>query len=153
MYDEYKSDREIIKELNINQTTFYDYKKRIHDEDSKIWDLIHANDAQFRVTQLITDLERCRNECLKIVATEKDNRIRMEALRTSCEASANISKLLQEGPTFKTSLGHEQIKAIIGTDKDKTTEDNEFTLDLEDNTEIDDNDSQDTAIAKINRET
>ncbi|MGA8842079.1 MAG: hypothetical protein WB511_00690 [Nitrososphaeraceae archaeon] len=29
---------------------------------------------------------------------------RIEAYKTACEASANIFKLVQEGPTFKTSI-------------------------------------------------
>lgn len=151
MYDEHLGDREIVKRLNIPAPTFYDYKKRIHDEDSQIWDRIHVESTKFHVTQLISDLEDCRNLCLKIADNDKEpNRDRIDAYRTACEAKANIVKLLQEGPTFNTSLDHEQIETIKAR---AITNTDEFSLDLEDNateTEIDD---QDTAIAKINRET
>lgn len=79
-------------------------------EDSKIWDEVHIDSAKYRAVQLIQMLliqmlDRCVNVCREIrdnPETKPDDR--MGAARTMCEAEANIFKLINEGPIFRTSL-------------------------------------------------
>ena len=127
MYDEHKTDREIIKELNLVPMTFYNYKRNIHDQDAHIWDKIHVDSTKFRATQLMDDLDRCRLECLKM--TQDPNigyRDKMEALKTSCEASANIFKLLNEGLSFNITVPIKHSNSDKPIEEDKPKEDRDI---------------------------
>jgi len=40
---ENKSDHIIIRELNIPEQTYYQYKRRIQKKDEKIWEIVHID--------------------------------------------------------------------------------------------------------------
>ena len=74
-------------------------------EDSKIWDKVHIDSAQYRAVRLIEALQNCVNVCKQIINNPNtDNRDRIEAAKTLCLSEANIFKIIQEGPVFKMSL-------------------------------------------------
>lgn len=102
---EHKHDYEIIEELKINTQTYYQYKRRIQKQDSKLWDKNIIDSAKARAVELVQLLDYTKNLCLKIAdnptSFDKD---RIEAARTACEAQVNILKLINEGPTFRLSL-------------------------------------------------
>jgi hypothetical protein len=124
MYEQNKNDREIIKELNLRPQTYYDHKRRIMQQDSSKWDLVHQDSSKYYATQLMDDLNTCRNECIKM-SKEKGigYKDRMEALKTSCEASANIFKLLNEGLTFNVSISQDKLKTYRVNASEPTQED------------------------------
>jgi hypothetical protein len=102
---EHKHDYEIIRELQIPEQTFYQYKKRIQKQDAKLWDKVIIDSAKFRALELIQLLEFTKNECVEIAKdpnTKPDDRI--EALTTACVAQANIFKMINDGPTFRITL-------------------------------------------------
>ena len=148
MHEEFKTDTEILKQLRISQSALYDYKLKIQQEDQRIWDLVHQDSSKYRAVQLLADLDRCRQECLKI-STDKINvsaRDRMEALKTSCEASANIFKLLNEGLSFNVSipLKHSDKEPIP---EDKPKEDKDIIQEeTERPTNINDDDDSDPQV-------
>ena len=99
---EHKHDIDIIRELQIPEQTYYQYKSRIMKQDSKLWDKVIIDSAKFRAVELIKLLEFTRNECVEIAKdpnTKPDDRI--EALTTACVAQANIFKMINDGPTFR----------------------------------------------------
>ena len=99
------SHEDIIQQLGISQATYYRHLQRIQRQDAEKWEKVYLDSAKYRAVQLLTDLQNCRNLCLKIAMDEKERSTdRIEAYKTACEASANIFKLVQEGPTFKTSI-------------------------------------------------
>jgi hypothetical protein len=49
---------------------------------------------------------------------------RIEAYKTAAEASANIFKLINEGPTFKTSIGIKQLSSSSYHDNNQELNDN-----------------------------
>jgi hypothetical protein len=102
---ENKPDHIIIRELNIPEQTYYQYKRRIQKKDEKIWEKVHIDSAKYRAAKLIQSLEKCFYINRQIAINEKEQtRDRMEASRTMCEAAANIFKIVNEGPTFRISL-------------------------------------------------
>lgn len=99
---EHKHDIDIIRELQIPEQTFYQYKRRIMKQDTKLWDKVIIDSAKYRAVELIKLLEFTKNECVEIAKdpnTKPDDRI--EALTTACVAQANIVKMINEGPTFR----------------------------------------------------
>ena len=71
---------------------------------------MYLDSAKYRAIQLLEDLQNCRNLCIKIAMDEKERSIdRIEAYKTAAEASANIYKLIAEGPTFKTSISQSKL--------------------------------------------
>ena len=84
--------------------TYYSYKKRIQKQDAEIWEKVHIDSAKYRATRLLERLEECELLAVKIRDDENiDPKDRLEAGRTACEAAANIFKIVNEGPTFRTS--------------------------------------------------
>ncbi len=70
----------------------------------------YLDSARYRAVQLLTDLQNCRNLCLKIAMDEKERSTdRVEAYKTAAEASANIYKLVAEGPTFKVTVSQSKL--------------------------------------------
>jgi hypothetical protein len=100
-----KTHNDIIKELDIPRATYFRHVKRIMDEDAKIWDKVHMDSAQYRATRLIQHLEECINLCKQIMNDPNtSSRDKIEAAKTLCMSEAHIFKLVNEGPTFKTSI-------------------------------------------------
>ena len=102
---EHKHDINIIRELQIPEQTFYQYKRRIMKQDAKLWDKVIIDSAKYRALELIQLLEFTKNECVEIAKdpnTKPDDKI--EALTTACIAQANIVKMINEGPTFRVTL-------------------------------------------------
>lgn len=105
MMGDNKTDREIIRELNMPEQTFYLYKRRIQKQDSQIWEKVHIDSAKYRATQFIQSLEECYYFNKKIMGDQKqETKHRIEASRTMCEAPANTFKIVNEGPTYRISL-------------------------------------------------
>ena len=105
-----KSHEDIIQQLNISRATYYRHVKRIMDEDAKIWDKVHMDSAKYRAQRLVESLLNCVNVCKQIMndpKTKPDDRI--EAYKTAAEASANIYKLVAEGPTFKVTVSQSKL--------------------------------------------
>ena len=51
-----KSHRDIMNELQISQATYYRYvRKRIMDQDAKIWDKVHMDSAKVSEQQRLVD--------------------------------------------------------------------------------------------------
>ena len=99
---EHKHDYEIIRELQIPEQTFYQYKRRIMKEDAKLWDKIIIDSAKYRALELIQLLEHTKNSCIEIANdpnTKPDDKI--DALETACISQAHIFKIINEGPTFR----------------------------------------------------
>ena len=99
---EHKHDINIIRELQIPEQTFYQYKRRIMKQDAKLWDKVIIDSAKYRALELIQLLEFTKNECVEIAKdpnTKPDDKI--EALTTACVAQANIFKMINDGPTFR----------------------------------------------------
>ena len=100
-----KSHEDIMQELQISQATYYRYVKRIMEQDAQAWEKQYLDSAKYRAVQLLTDLQNCRNLCLKVAMDDKEHsRDRIEAYKTAAEASANIYKLVAEGPTFRVTV-------------------------------------------------
>ena len=105
-----KSHEDIMQELQISQATYYRYVKRIMEQDAQAWDKQYLDSAKYRAVQLLTDLQNYRNLCLKIAMDEKERSTdRIEAYKTAAEASANIFKLVQDGPIFKVTVKSSQL--------------------------------------------
>jgi hypothetical protein len=69
----------------------------------------HIDSAKYGAVKLIQSLEECFYINRQIAINEKEQtRDRMEASRTMCEAAANIFKIVNEGPTFRSlpSISH-----------------------------------------------
>ena len=147
MYNKLMSDRQICEHLNIHVPVFYDYKRKILQQDSQAWNQLHADSGQYRAVELVNILDECKNLSLSIARDEhNDPRLRMEANKVAAESAANIFKIVMEGPTFKTSLPEIKGKVKAITDKatvtlpdkakaktivkqDTSNTDNEFSLD------------------------
>ena len=101
-----KTDTEIIKELDMSEQTFYEYKKRVFEQDAELWTKVNMDSAMARAQELIELLDYTKIECMKISMDTANNssKDRMEALKTACEAQANIVKLINQGPTFRLSI-------------------------------------------------
>jgi hypothetical protein len=100
--------------------------QRIQRQDAEKWEKVYLDSAKYRAVQLLTDLQNCRNLCLKIAMDEKEiSKDRIEAYKTACEASANIFKLVQEGPTFKTSI--KQLSSYHNNNQESINNDNNDT--------------------------
>ena len=99
------SHEDIIQQLGISRATYYRHVKRIMDQDAKVWDKIYLDSAKYRAAQLMDCFNHCIKVCKEVLADPKAKPgDRMEAARTICEAQANISKLVNEGPVFQPSL-------------------------------------------------
>jgi hypothetical protein len=99
------SHQEIMEKIQISRPTYHRYIRRMLTEDSKIWDEVHMDSANYRATRLMDSLFNCIkvfNEIMDSPNAKPDDR--MEAARTICEAEANVYKLVLEGPTFKTTI-------------------------------------------------
>ena len=120
------SHEDIIQQLGISQATYYRHLQRIQRQDAEKWEKVYLDSAKYRAVQLLTDLQNCRNLCLKIAMDEKEiSKDRIEAYKTACEASANIFKLVQEGPTFKTSI--KQLSSYHNNNQESINNDNNDT--------------------------
>jgi hypothetical protein len=100
-----KSHHEICAELNISQRTYFRHVKRIMNEDSKIWDKVHIDSAQYRAVRLIEALQNTSNLCKQII-NDPNSRAsdKIEAAKTLCISETHIFKIVQDGPVFKMSL-------------------------------------------------
>ena len=104
------SHEDIIQQLGISQATYYRHLQRIQRQDAEKWEKVYLDSAKYRAVQLLTDLQNCRNLCLKIAMDEKEKATdRVEAYKTACEASANIFKLVNDGPTFKITVSQSKL--------------------------------------------
>ena len=72
MMSDNKTDRQIIRELNMPEQTFYLYKRRIQKIDEKIWDKVHIDSAKYRATMLLQSLEECYHINKQIATNEKN---------------------------------------------------------------------------------
>lgn len=116
---EYKrTDKEIIAELQIPEQTYYDYKKRVFEQDAELWTKVNMDSAMARAQELIELLDYTKIECMKISMDTANNssKDRMEALKTACEAQANIVKLINQGPTFRLSIPMNTLVANNGNE-------------------------------------
>jgi hypothetical protein len=99
------SHEDIIQQLGISQATYYRHLQRIQRQDAEKWEKVYLDSAKYRAVQLLTDLQNCRNLCLKTATDEKERSTdRIEAYKTAAEASANIYKLVAEGPVFRVTV-------------------------------------------------
>ena len=100
-----KSHHDIMNELQISQATYYRHVKRIMNEDSKIWDKVHIDSAQYRAVRLIEALQNTSNLCKQIMNDPKSRAYdRIEAAKTLCLSEGHIFRLVNEGPVFKVEL-------------------------------------------------
>ena len=98
------SHEDIIQQLGISRATYYRHVKRIMDQDAKVWDEVYLDSAKYRAAQLMDCFNNCIKVCKEILADSKAKPgDRMEAART-IRRQANISKLVNDGPTFTPSL-------------------------------------------------
>ena len=119
------SHEDIIQQLGISQATYYRHLQRIQKQDAEKWEKVYLDSAKYRAVQLLTDLQNCRNLCIKIAMDEKEKvSDRIEAYKTAAEASANIFKLINEGPTFGTSIGIKQLSSSSYYDNNQELNDN-----------------------------
>ena len=119
------SHEDIIQQLGISQATYYRHLQRIQRQDAEKWEKVYLDSAKYRAVQLLTDLQNCRNLCLKIAMDENvEYRDRMEGARTAAEASANIFKLINEGPTFRRSVGIKIKKLPFDNNQESTINNN-----------------------------
>jgi hypothetical protein len=100
-----KTDREIYTELEIPEQTYYNYKRKVMEQDAELWDKLNKDTAMARAQELIELLDFTKIECMKINIDKSNSaKDRMDALKTACEAQANIVKLINQGPTFRLSI-------------------------------------------------
>ena len=105
MMSDNKTDRQIIRELNMPEQTFYLYKRRIQKIDEKIWDKGHIHSAKYRATMLLQSLEECYHINRQIATNEKNKpKDRIQASETMCLALTHIFKIVNDGPVINPSF-------------------------------------------------
>ena len=94
-----KKDHEIMKILEIPNSTFYRYKSKIYKEDKEIWSKVIIEPLESRALKIYEILEECSRINRTIASNEKAKPMdRIKASKRMVNAQYNILKLLKMGP-------------------------------------------------------
>jgi uncharacterized protein YfbU (UPF0304 family) len=94
-----KNDYEIMKILEIPNSTFYRYKSRIHREDKELWCQAMLEPLESRALKIYEILEESFRINKKIALNENAKPMdRIKASKGMVNAQYNILKLLKMGP-------------------------------------------------------
>jgi hypothetical protein len=96
--NEWKTDNEIMKELNIPTTTYYRYKHSIYMQDNKLLEKVRSNELAHRILQVRKSLEYCIQVNKKICEHSKDDRARIDASAMIVKAQMGLLNLINSGP-------------------------------------------------------
>jgi hypothetical protein len=114
LLDKWKSDKEIMAQLNIASATYYRYKSSIYKQDKKLLDRIRTDELAHRTMQVRNSLEYCISVNKKICESSTDDKAKIEASAMIVKAQMGLLNLALE-PPYK-----EQIK-IIARDVEQDT--------------------------------
>lgn len=106
LLDDWKTDKEIMEELKIAETTYYRYKNQIYEQDKEVLDKIRATELAYSTLQIRKSLEYCIKINRDICETSTDDKARIEASRLIVQARSGLRNLLLEPPY------HEQVRLI-----------------------------------------
>ncbi len=120
LLDDWKSDKEIMKELKIPEPTYYRYKSSIYKQDKKLLDKDRTNELSHRILQVRKSLEYCIKVNKNICETSTDDKARIEASAMIVKAQMGLLNLRLE-PAY-----HEQIR-IISRDVNQETKRLEYS--------------------------
>jgi ACT domain-containing protein len=96
---QFKSDKEIMKELGLKRRTFYRYKSIIYKEDKEIWSKVMIEPLESRALKIYQSLEESCRINRQIALNEKAKPMdRIKASKGMVNAQYNILKLLKMGP-------------------------------------------------------
>ena len=112
--DDWKSDKEIMDQLQLSRATYYRYKSRIYKQDKKILDKVRANELGHRTIQVRKSLEYCIKINKDVCENSTDDKARIEASATIVKAQMGLLYLALEPPY------HEQVR-IISRDVNENT--------------------------------
>ena len=94
-----KDDYDIMKILNIPNSTYYRYKSQIYQEDKELWNQIAKESLESRALKIMKSLELCIAVNTEI-ATDKqqDPKSRIEASIKVVDANIMAYNILENGP-------------------------------------------------------
>ena len=96
------SDYEIIQQLQINERTFYRYKKKLRIVYEKEWSKRNTANTLYSYYKFRDSLELAYREAHKIVKNPHSKPLeKLQALETMCSAREQLAELDKKGPTFK----------------------------------------------------
>jgi ACT domain-containing protein len=94
-----KKDYEIIKILEIPNSTFYRYKSKIYKEDKELWSKVMVEPLESRALKIYQNLEESCRINRQIAFNENAKPMdRIKASKGMVNAQYNILKLLKMGP-------------------------------------------------------
>lgn len=97
-----KKDKEIMKILDIPNSTFYRYKSRIYKEDKELLSKIMLESLESRMLRLMRSLEDSSRISRQIMLDDKVKPMdRIKASKKMVNAQYNILRLLIMGPNFE----------------------------------------------------
>jgi hypothetical protein len=113
LLDDWKSDKEIMQQLNIPKATFYRYKSMIYQQDKALLDRIRTDELGHRIMQVRKSLEYCIR-VNKDIESSSDDKARIDASAMIVKAQMGLLNLAT-GPHC-----NEQVR-IISRDVNKDT--------------------------------
>src|SRR4030095_9874928 len=93
MLDEWKTDKEIMEQLNLNRTTYHRYKSRIKKLDNKILEQTRSDEMGHRILQVRKSLEFCIKVNKDICERSLDDKARIEASAMIVKAQMGLLNL------------------------------------------------------------
>ena len=106
LLDDWKTDKEIMKELRIPNTTYYRYKQQIYEQDKELLAQTRTNELDHRIMQVRNSLEYCIKINKNICEQSKDDKARIEASAMIVKAQMGLLNLTEKTPY------HEQVRII-----------------------------------------
>ena len=106
LLDDWKSDKAIMKQLDIPHMTYYRYKSMIYRQDKRLLAKIRTNELDHRVLQVRKSLEYCISINKDICEKSKDDKARIDASAMIVKAQMGLYNLINSGPN------HEQVRII-----------------------------------------
>jgi hypothetical protein len=97
-----KKDYEIIKKLQIPNSTFYRYKSKIYKEDKELWSKVMIEPLESRALKIYQILEESYRINRQIASNENAKPIdRIKASKRMVNDQYNLLRLLKIGPNFE----------------------------------------------------
>jgi hypothetical protein len=99
------TDRQIIDQLQINERTFFRYKKKLRTIYEKEWSKSDTKNTLYSYYRFKDSLEYAYREAKKIVDSGNSRPMeKLSALETMCSAREQLAELDKDGPSSKIQI-------------------------------------------------